>query len=68
MIQKLCDELVFSAKPIRQCANPAKYRHQLRRYCVENLCGVHARRYQGSPDLIPLNSKFNEKYNGGTDD
>jgi len=52
--KKLCDEIVWSKDDVRHyCTNPAKYRYKVKRSMVEHLCGVHARRFKGSPNLTP---------------
>lgn len=50
---KLCTELVYST-PVRQCTHPAKYVYATVRGRIDFLCGVHARRFQGIPNLKPI--------------
>ena len=61
--KRICDELVWSKNDVRHfCTNPAKYRHQVTRFTVEHLCGVHARRFQGSESLTVLPITTKEKH------
>ena len=37
-----------------KCPHPAKYKYQVVVGSADYLCGLHARRFRGSPSLTPL--------------
>jgi hypothetical protein len=49
---QLCDELIYDF-PVRQCTHPAKYKYQATLGHASYLCGIHARRLQGSAFITP---------------